>query len=703
MSKDSKKSQNSLNAASLTQENTRETDLLIQALPSYLANVTSDHLFLSFLGNDGEKVEELHMRDNTNLEVVFGFFIQVTDASERSKFITLQLNAYEGWLSEGVYTEIYDADTENHINSVNFSIDENIYPCSVKKETTVIVDAIEYVGGKLSFVDMRFAYACLDDKISGRVLWSNDDIEPQAGPSAIPDDFWTPPEDIQALQKTHLYLVDEDARDFYYDQKNSSFGWQELRASAGSIEAQFTINGGIYWNGNITTMSGINKLEKGLYNVSPDFIEQQFAQDLVPARMNWMYEGILVPGQTASNTGNLPQCSLYEGYYVIDRAEYSDNGILQLVDMRFTYECTDGQSAHGRFLWDRNDDTQPPKPKEIPDALWNTAEERSLSDGNYLFLQGDENEFLSQGLSYEFDYDNAKFVVTQETDNRAVYFDIETNEALQLSLFHMSSIEKFEQGFYEKKDFYANNVAVTGYHSFNMSGRGSSSSSGWYAIDHIIYDGDSISEIIVRFEYISDFSGKGVRGKIFWSRDSELVPSNPKSTPTDLWAPSDNLANSCATNNTLKLQITNDSIFNINFDLKAYNNVSAFVVFEKINGLHTQYAATNAWEVSFTSQSPNNVTSPVNDFTMHINGTYLQDKLEMGFYADIFGKNPAKGELDIGISGLSCSIAEGWMNIDDVVYNDNIEIVKLDLRFAITCLGDSRGSPTLYGQLNWTK
>lgn len=151
------------------------------------------------------------------------------------------------------------------------------------------------------------------------------------------------------------------------------------------------------------------------------------------------------------------------------------------------------------------------------------------------------------------------------------------------------------------------------------------------------------------------------------------------------------------------MQITNDSIFNINFDLKAYNNVPAFVVFEKINGLHTQYAATNAWEVSFTSQSPNNVTSPVNDFTMHINGTYLQDKLEMGFYADIFGKNPAKGELDIGISGLSCSIAEGWMNIDDVVYNDNIEIVKLDLRFAITCLGDSRGSPTLYGQLNWTK
>jgi hypothetical protein len=681
------------NSASVT---ARHTDSLIEKLPTYLQGMASDHLFLAIenKAENGTVIEELHLKAKTNLSVGFGFFINVNNESNQQRTINFILLGIEGWIQPGKYTE-----QDSDLYTVDLMVEPYDDFCPNSYETTIIIDDIGYVNGTFSFVDMRFAVSCEEKELTGRLLWSNSSLHPQPTIEPIPDDFWTPPEHILALEKTHLYVSDYRGLEFLQNQADSIFTLDEIKRPQGAVEAQITSAGDTTWSPTLVTMGGMNRFTEGLYNTTPDATPYE----LGPARMEWGFEGVSIPGQTGFTIQSWPNCQVDESSYVVDKVVYSEQGTLDLLDVRVTYVCNDGNTSHARLLLNKNDTTQPPRPAEIPDDLWNISEDITLADGNYLYIEGDEGEFISDGLSYEYHFDNAQFLLADDAAG-AVEFTLITDSYASITLFHMSSIDKFEQGFYGPHDFSANSNLALGFIYLGMNGRSASTFGGWYAIDHVAYENGKLTEMIMRFEVITNYTGKAVRGKLVWSQNKGQKPLNPLPSPNNLWTPSASLENACGDKNTLRLKVQSNSIWNRNNALgPTAVDKPVYIVFEQIIGGRVEYSAENAWQLIFAAQTPNTTYEHVNEFSLHINGTYLQEKLEVGFYDNIFGNNPAKGSVSLGMNSLGCSNEIGWMNVDEVTYNSELELTHIDLRFAFSCTSEYSDTPTVNGRINWTK
>lgn len=656
----------------------RETDVLVEQLPSDLSDITSNFLYVSYTDLNGSPVDVLYKPDDSNLSLQYGFSLTASNNSGNNIYINLPVLMHEGWLFQGRYID------HESLSDVSVVVDNESLNCDSTSEATVLVDKIEYIGGRLSFVDFRFAVKCSLKKIYGRASWSND-VPPATEPGVIPSDYWQPASPIKNNQLTHLYFIDQRGNEFFYTQSDSVFNVQTLKETLGSIQVQFDVKGSVAWTGSIFTFPGVGKLTPGLYDNS----------------ISWTYNGILIHAQPGNELSGWPVCNVTKHSYVIDKSEYSDSGDLELFDMRFEFICEDGTSAHGRFLWDKNDQTHPPGPAQIPEGLWDIHPERTLNDGNYLYIEGDEGEFISQGLTYEYDYDNAQFLI-EYYNNRFINFKVLNDTFTNLNLVAMSSVDKFEKGFYGPYKFFDNSNPALGFHKFSME-RGTSHDGGWYVIDHIVYEGDLISEIIVRFEYVADYLGRAVRGKLFWSKNSMLKPTNPKMIPNNQWESPIELQNSCGNKNTLRLQIQYNSWWNRAYGLGASESMPVYAVFDNIIGGYFKYEDSDTWQVIFSAQTPGKDYRKLDGMALHINGTYLQKQLEVGFYDDIWGRNPAKGSIDLSLDGYGCIAKKGWMAVDEIVYGANSELTKINLRFGFSCDSEVVDSTSIYGELNWQK
>lgn len=459
-------------------------------------------------------------------------------------------------------------------------------------------------------------------------------------------------------------------------------------------------------------MAGISRFEPGFYDRSPGFVEQQQAQNLSPPIMNWSFDGLLSPGLNG-NGFDLRDCPADSVHFVIDRAEYSNDDLLEILDMRISCSCEEGYSAHGRLYWDRNDQSVPPGPAEIPDDLWDLSQNRTMADGNYLYIENEQEAVTS----YEFDFDNSQFVIEQDPERNLINFVALSYGQALLSVAHMSSIDKFEIGFYGEYNIIDNGNPAAGYVNAGISRvqidgtELSSVGGGWYTVDHVVYSGDRLEEIIIRFETRTWEPGQVVRGKLFWSNDSDIVLSNPEIIPGDIWQPPSSLLNACSGDNYLKVEIKQETFWADLVTVRNENDeenepgsdvLSKYIVFEGIDGVHAEFPAADSWLVVFSAETEAPLYS-ASGFGLHIRGTYLQDRLEEGYYADILDDNPAKGRINIGLGSQACSVQEGWMVVDDVEYGPDFELLKLDLRFGLSCLFEMRTSPAMRGVLSWRK
>jgi len=668
----------------------RESEKLINNLPSSIDLITEDHFYLSHQKSMEEREDELFMRDKSSISFDFGFNISVNKGADiPSPTVQILMEDPEGWLEEGVYTE----------NNGIILVEINHSPCEINSEVTVQIDDISYVGGIMKQVDMRFAYICSDVSISGRILWREDQLVEKDGPQVIPDGSWEPPKEIQNLDVTHLYLVDQQGREFYEDKKNASFTFHNEKMSNGATRVGAQIHGKLQWFGNFKTMSGNKYFEPGLYPIdvsgSPDFNN--------PA-MDWSFVGIYIPWETDFLVSSWPNCLLEDAYFIVDAANYSEEGSIELLDIRFSNVCIDGNKANGRFYWDIDDTSQPDAPSQIPASLWDMPIERSLEDGNYLYIEGDENEFISNGLEYYLDFNDAQFVLERDWENMIV-FQIYNHTSIRLDFKHMSSIDRFEEGFYGEFAFTDSSNKATGWLSVGMDGRAASQGGGWYAIDHVQYENDLLTEIVIRFEHVSNIDGRSLRGKLFWSEDGALKLLNPTQEPEGLWDANEFLKGACFGGNTMRMQVARNSVWNNRLELSdGYGGENIYAVFENVNVNHRENQSLNGWEVSLSAQY-NQALGYIKSghFFIYIKGTYNQDQLKPGFYKDLFGDNPAKGSIDVGLNHLTCSKEVGWMLIEDVVYGPSKRIDRLNMRFGISCESENTSDSSMFVRLDWVR
>ena len=212
-------------------------------------------------------------------------------------------------------------------------------------------------------------------------------------------------------------------------------------------------------------------------------------------------------------TGEGRSCNASLGSVVIDKVTYVE-GDLTEIEMKFEQQCGISTAAlHGEIKWYSEDATSPPGPEtEVPDDLWEPAADLLPEFDNYVYLESEAGDYIGVGDDYLYT-EFADIITVSATEN-----SIEVLVGGWRGTFKgMNSIDKIEPGFYAGLQRYPFNNPTKGGLSWSGNGRGCNTSNGWFVIDNVVYTGDNLSSVDLRFEQHCGGQEAALNGKIHWS------------------------------------------------------------------------------------------------------------------------------------------------------------------------------------------
>jgi len=210
---------------------------------------------------------------------------------------------------------------------------------------------------------------------------------------------------------------------------------------------------------------------------------------------------------------------------------------------------------------------------------------------------------------------------------------------------------------------------------------------GWFTVDNVVYEGEILTELDLRFEQRCKGGGASLFGKIHWLANDDspkISPINP--IPTDLWEPPPGAIPLSGNYVYLEsqpgdfiggggtyLHTDADSTFSVSTK-QSYVDTHSDVIDLKVTGGVD-------WQGEFTPMSSLN-------------------NLEPGYYPGVTRypfHDPLKGGLVWSGGGRLCNTLEGWIAVDNITYQDNLP-TSIDLRFEQHCEGFI---PALNGKIHW--
>lgn len=322
--------------------------------------------------------------------------------------------------------------------------------------------------------------------------------EPEAPGLPIPGTLWQPPAALPATGN-YVYLKSDpgdyigQGREYLYTHETASIVVQE---SNGHLSVN--VNGDEWWNGNFQTPQWLDQFVVEYY---PGVTRYPF-HNPDWGGMDWSGEG------RGSNT--------LGGWYFVDSVEYSDDGVLQAIDLRF--EQQSGGTApplHGAIHWRADNPTMPPGPiTPIPETLWQPSEISLPATGNYVYLKSDPGDYIGRGEQYLYTPENSTIVVTATGNLMSI--NIGGPGGWNGTFQAMNSITTLQEGYYPNLQRYPFHNPARGGMSWSGGGRGSNTLTGWFAVDSVTYTGGVLTAIDLRFEQHSEGSTPALHGVIHW-------------------------------------------------------------------------------------------------------------------------------------------------------------------------------------------
>lgn len=241
-----------------------------------------------------------------------------------------------------------------------------------------------------------------------------------------------------------------------------------------------------------------------------------------------MTNGKIQPGNYqagASWSGNARGCGVQASSITISNATYV-NGNLNVLDLNFHLRCyASTGDLNGVIHWWANDPTRWPGPASTGNQnLWKPMPAFVAPAGNYVYLEGTGDDFVSGGLTYLYTPD-IKPITLQQWDQNAFSVNVGAPHFpdWQINFQGSRAATRIQPGLYKNMTNFDNPVTGT----LRASGlhRGCNSSVGWYIIDKITYSSatspDQLTGLDVRFEqYCLDFEGSSatpLHGQIHWT------------------------------------------------------------------------------------------------------------------------------------------------------------------------------------------
>ncbi|MES3025566.1 MAG: hypothetical protein V4857_28650 [Pseudomonadota bacterium] len=227
--------------------------------------------------------------------------------------------------------------------------------------------------------------------------------------------------------------------------------------------------------------------------------------------------------QAGSWSGNGRGCSNLASKVNVTNATYV-NGSLSALDLNFQMRCdASTEELNGVIHWWANDPTGWPGPATTgTENLWKPMPAFIPPAGNYVYLEGTGDDYISLGLAYLYT-PAVKPIVFEQLHLNAIGITVgeKFSPAWQIYLQGSQALTRIQPGLYKNMTRYPFNNPVTGGLSASGLHRGCNNISGWYMIDKITYSAtDQITELDARFEqYCLAYGASSLtplHGQIHW-------------------------------------------------------------------------------------------------------------------------------------------------------------------------------------------
>jgi hypothetical protein len=526
-----------------------------------------------------------------------------------------------------------------------------------------VVDSVTYDGNTLKAIDLRFEQHCEGGgpALNGEIRWDASDTTAAPGPVVPPPEgLWEPPAGVTPDTGNYVYL-ESDLGDWVGQGQNYLYTPIDsvITISGNSANLRVAIEGDEYWNADFQGMSSISRLEVGYY----DDLQRYPFHNPVKGGLSWSGEG--------------RGCNTLTGWFVIDSVTY-DGSNLMAVDLRFEQHCEGGGPAlNGEVHWDASDTTAAPGPVVPPPAgLWEPPANVTPDTGNYVYLESDVGDWVGGGQNYL--YTPANSVITVRANNASLDVSIRGDEDWSGDFQGMNSISRLEVGYYGDLQRYPFHNPVKG--GLSWSG-GCNTLTGWFVVDSVTYDGNTLTAIDLRFEQHCEGGVPALNGEIHWdANDTTEAPGPVVPPPAGLWEP--------------PAGVTPD---NGNY-VYLESDVGDWV------GGGQNYLYTEGNEITISAPGARlevNIDG-AESWSGFFQGMNSLNYLEPGYYGDLQRypfHNLVKGGMSWTGEGRGCNTLTGWFVIDSLTYV-GITLTAIDLRFEQHCEG---GSSALKGEIHWSQ
>ena len=301
--------------------------------------------------------------------------------------------------------------------------------------------------------------------------------------------------------------------------------------------------------------------------------------------------------------------------------------------------------------------------------------EISVGTTSFIQLQSDAGDYIGQGRSYGYTKANASISLSSNANSLGI--TVAGDEHWNATIAVPTGYNQLIVGTYQATRFASASAAGL---DWGGEGRGCNTITGTIIIDNVVYAGNDLSELDLRFEQHCEGGSAALRGQIHWLASDTTSPPGPQNPPpAGLW---DAPFNATPTSgNYIYLQ----------------SDPGDFV------GGGQTYVYTQANAMLNVSMSGLHLTISVNGndtWTGDFQGMNSISELQTGYYGGLQRypfNNPTRGGLDWSGNGLGCNTLTGWFVIDNITAVAGT-LTTIDLRFEQHCEG---GAAALHGKIHW--
>ncbi|PZP36516.1 MAG: hypothetical protein DI603_00680 [Roseateles depolymerans] len=437
--------------------------------------------------------------------------VQLSSDGDDRWSMNFRLGSLPGALKAGEYKDLPEF-VGSASNGFSWNQETPIAGCSARV-TTLVVDRVVFDGETLSELGFSFEQRCSSTlgPLRGRVRWLASDTSRGPGPvQPVPSNLWAPNAGSTPANGNYVYL-ESSTGDVIGAGKTylHTLADTVIIPTLAGPSMNFIVRGDSYWFGRFLAMDSQSRVQVGYY------ADLQSYQRRNPRKGGFEW---VQPSLSCDFRGR--------SWVAVDAAQYKGD-VLSMVELRFEQRCQDGSAPplRGKIRWSIDDATRPAGPVfPVPAGLWQAAAGDLPAGGNYVYLEGEAGEWISQGQKLAITPAQFPLLVFDKAGELQVRVGDQVPE-WSGSFKVPYNRGKLERGYYGNLLSTAFGNPAKGGLGWSGKGRGCDAT-GWFAVDDVAYTHGELRRLDLRFEQACAGTGKRMHGRIHWTSADPVVLEN---------------------------------------------------------------------------------------------------------------------------------------------------------------------------------